>query len=99
MSVYWITFRIAEDGNHDDRYDNLLDAIKKSSTMIWEEPTSFLLVESEKTIDDLAAILRTKVNSIHDIVLIGNPNVKQARVIGIVVDENLFEMMPFTKYA
>ena len=99
MATYWITFRLGEVGDYNTRYDNLIEAINSSASLVWEEPTSFLLIESTATIDELAQLLSAQMDTVHDLVLIGNPNVKQARVIGIVEDENLFRLLPFTKYA
>lgn len=99
MNVFWISFRISERGNYQERYNGLIEAIEQASIRHWAETTSFVLIESSYTIDKLASTLKAPINTAHDLVLIGNPNVKQARVIGTVEDDDLFDLMPFTKRA
>ena len=97
MAVYWITFRLEDDARYRERYDNLQQAINDLSTKWWVDPSSFYLIESDLKIDQVAASLKNAVNVRTDIVLIGSPNTKHARLIGQTNDQDLFELMPFTK--
>lgn len=55
MAVFNISFRIKQEGDHAKRYESVVAAItaqaKKGST--WEETTSFFVLESDKSTDEL----------------------------------------------
>jgi hypothetical protein len=58
MSTFGITFRIHNDDTYSARYTSLIDQIRKEATSeIWEEPTSFALIESGKTTQSLCDAL------------------------------------------
>lgn len=99
-NLYWVTFRIAEVGNDDARRAAMLDAVKETTAgKWWTEPTSFVLFESSLSIDQLATVLKGAIDLDRDIVLIGMPHFKDARVIGNVEDADLFELLPFVTEA
>ena len=98
MAVYWLTFRLHEDQSYAQRYDNLVDAIDKLSTKWWTQSSSFILFESATNIDGVAAAAKQAVKPTTDIVLIGMPDYKSARVIGS-ANQTLFDLMSFTKKA
>ena len=97
MATFWMTHRLEDDANYAQRYDNLVEAVRKISTKWWVEPTSFLLFSSERDIDGVAAVVKTAINPRVDMALIGMPDFKSARVVGASADQDLFELMPFTK--
>jgi hypothetical protein len=97
MAVYWLTFRLADDAGYSQRYDALISGINAITPKWWVESSSFILFESSKDIDGVAATARAAVSPSKDIVLIGMPDYKNARVIGPVQDQDLFALMPFTK--
>lgn len=99
MAVYWLTFRLETDATYNDRYDKLIEAVDILSTRWWVEPSSFLLFESGNKIDEIARAVKTAITPSKDLVLIGMPEIKSARVIGKVTDQTLFDLMPFTKKA
>ena len=99
MSVYWISFRINDDASYRQRYQNLMDAIQAISTKWWLEPTSFVLFESDRDIDGVAAMTKTAINPRIDTALIGMPDYKSARLVGVSTDQDIFFLMPFTKKA
>ena len=49
MATYAISFNLHYDSTYSDRYDSLMKAIRSSAT-VWEETTSFALVESSKSL-------------------------------------------------
>jgi hypothetical protein len=97
MAVYWMTFRIEADDRYDERYNALIEAIRKIVTKWWVEPTSFLLFESELSIDGVAQIAKSEIDVTCDLCLIGMPQIKAARVVGKVADQDLFKLIDFTK--
>lgn len=98
-NVYWLTFRVQQVGNHTTRYDRMLAAINDLATMLWVEPTSFVLFQSPSGIDAVAAAISAELDTDRDLALLGMPNVKAARAIGAITDQDLFKLMPFTKWA
>jgi hypothetical protein len=98
MSVYWLTFRIHDDAGYEHRYNALTGTVQAMSSRWWTEATSFLLFESAHNLDQVAAKVKVAVGP-SDLVLIGMPEFKDARVIGPVKDQDLFTLMPFTKKA
>ena len=61
MTVFAITFRITYDNeaSYNKRYESLVDAIKASAGMYWDDPTSFFLITSDLTAPKLASHLVT----------------------------------------
>jgi hypothetical protein len=58
MAVFAVTFRLESDSGYSDRYQSLMDKIKKeASSATWDEPTSFVLMESSKTAQGLCDAL------------------------------------------
>jgi len=101
MAVYWLTFRIKKVGDYDARYEALKAAVLavKEGPKWWVEPTSFILFKSQKNIDQVAAKIASALALNVDMALIGMPEVKDARVVGNLEDDDLLEFMPFTKRA
>jgi len=49
MAIFLISFRIQEDSTYEERYESLVDEIKnEASGSIWDETTSFFIIESNK---------------------------------------------------
>lgn len=97
-NVYWVTFRIAERGDYESRYENLVNTLKElSGGTWWVEPTSFALFASDHGIDTIAEEIKSSFDYRTDLALIGMPNVKSARAVGAITDKDLFQFMPFTK--
>lgn len=99
MAVYWLTFRLKDDRDYARRYDELTEGVRRISSRWWPEATSFLLFDSDQTIDDVADHVRDLIDERGDLVLIGMSEFKSARVLGPVRDADLFALMPFTKKA
>lgn len=99
MAAYWLTFRIEQDSTYSTRYEKLIDAIRGIASKWWIEPTSFLLFESSLGIDQVASTVKSAINPRTDLALVGMPDYKSARIIGASTDDDLFDLMPFTKKA
>lgn len=99
-NVYWLTFRIEQVGNHTTRYDRLMNAVSDlTGGSWWVEPTSFVLFRSESSIDQVAAAISAELDTDRDLALVGMPEFKSARAVGAIRDQDLFKLMPFTKWA
>ncbi len=99
MAVYWLTFRLKEDATYSDRYDALIEQVKGIQHMWWVDASSFILFEATSSIDDIAKFIKGAIDPAKDLVLVGMPDFKDARVIGALKDQDLFTLMPFTKNA
>lgn len=97
--LYWVTFRLKDNRTRDDRYDALMAAMRDcAGSKWWVEPTSFAVFQSDLGIDDLAAHLGAAIDEGVDVLLIGMPEVKSARVIGLVEDRDLFKIWPWVRH-
>lgn len=98
LNLYWVSFRVEETGNHAARRKALEEAIKDcTSGTWWKDPTSFVLFQSDLAINIIAGHLKTAIDEDTDIAVIGMPNFKSARVIGNVVDADLFSLWDWIK--
>ena len=98
--LYWVTFRLKEDTSRDERYDGLMAAIRESCAgKWWVEPTSFVVFRSELSIAALTARLSIEINEKRDLLVIGMPDFKSARVVGRVEDPDLFSLWPWIEPA
>jgi hypothetical protein len=99
-NVYWVAFRLADNATRDERYRELTDDLKGAAAgKYWDEPTSFFVLPSELSINELAALVKSSIDEDTDIVVIGMPYIRAARVIGLVEDDDLFEIWDFVKAA
>lgn len=98
---YWITFRIEENGSAASRRDALYEAVQSLTPdgKWWVEPTSFILFSSEEEIGSVADTVRAVIDESQDIVLIGMPDFKSARIIGAWTDQDLTKFLPFVRNA
>ncbi|OOY20151.1 hypothetical protein BMI86_11900 [Thioclava sp. DLFJ5-1] len=56
MATYLIAFRIGANSTYSDRWDSVVKAIRSEALdgTTWEEMTSFIILKSGRTADDLA---------------------------------------------
>jgi len=98
MAVYWMSFRLKDDPTYEQRYQGLYDAVQSVSSKWWIEATSFIVFESDLIIDGLVKAIKSVVDK-DDLVIIGMPEFKSARLIGNTEDKDIFLLMPFIKRA
>jgi hypothetical protein len=77
MAIFAITFRIHQDATYTERYNSLIDQIKKESIDSadnWDEPTSFVLMQSRQTANDLcdALYIRSSISESKDVLVVVN---------------------------
>lgn len=94
---YWISFRLEDDDTRQDRYEEMIAIIHECGPMFWEETTSFILLRSSLTIDELAGAIKLAIDEKSDTVLMRNLNSKSARLIGVFYDEDLLKFMDYIK--
>lgn len=96
MAIFAITFRIHQDASYADRYQSVVDAIKAETTSVyWDEPTSFLLIESEHNSEGLATAIdrASQFASEKDLLLVVNLSRNGYKAIGKVRDSDLHTLM------
>jgi hypothetical protein len=96
--TFWLSFRLADDASYDRRYDELIDAVRQRASKWWLESSSFIVFASAHGIDSIAAAIKAAVNERTDVVIIGMPDFKSARLIGG-NDNDIFDLMPFIQRA
>lgn len=99
MAAYWLTFRIADEGDDNKRRSDLYDAIEAISASWWLEPTSFVLFDSNFDIDQIAQHVAVAIDAEIDLILLRSLNSQNARVIGSWSDTTLAELMPYVRNA
>jgi hypothetical protein len=98
-NIYWLTFRLENDYTYQARLERLTNTIERlaSGYRSWWEPTSFVVFANVGQIDRVAQAIKAAINPNTDLVLLGMPNYKDARLIGRSLDPSIFLLMPFTK--
>lgn len=56
MATYAISFCLAADSTYSERYQSLMDVVRSFPT-VWEETTSFALVESSLSLEEVERLL------------------------------------------
>lgn len=94
MPKYWLTFRIAQVGNYDERYQSLHEAVMElAGPKWWTEPTSFYAFNSALDIDGVASVVKEQIDARYDVALIGRIGFKAYRLVGG-NDDDAFEFFP-----
>lgn len=99
VNTYWLSFRLEDNRSYRARYDALMDAVQQLSQKWWVEPSSFLVFSSSESIDSVAAAVKAAVDPNVDLVTIGMPDYKSARLIGNNGDPDVFDLIPFMRRA
>ncbi|MCA0058387.1 MULTISPECIES: hypothetical protein [unclassified Mesorhizobium] len=97
MATYWLSFRLQDDRTYNQRYENLTETVERLSTKWWVEASSFIVFASEAGIDKIASEIADVIYIDTDLVIVGMPEFKSARLIGHHEDDDIFELMPFIK--
>ena len=96
--TYWINFSIGEGGNRDQRYENVLEALRRAtSDMMWTEFDHFILFDSRESIDQIADSIEAAFDPSRDLALLGHAGVPEARVIGALQDPMVLELTPYAQ--
>ena len=97
-NVYSISFRIGDEGDSDDRYDDLTNLIEDEiEGLWWADTTSFYVKRTDLSITTFTRRLGEVINHKYDLVLVLDAYVKRGRVIGNPPKEELFDLLPYVK--
>lgn len=99
LRTYWITFRLCDDADYQDRYDSLIRTIRKATKGApWEEPTSFIMFQSDLSPDALRNLISLAIDQLVDVVVLAHVGYKEIYVIGYTDKEgDLKRMVPYLK--
>lgn len=97
MAIFAVTFRIDDDDTYQERWSSVVSAIRDETiSEYWEEPTSFALIESEKTSEAVADSINnnSKLAPSKDLLLVINLSVtKGHKALGTIHDSDFRKLM------
>jgi hypothetical protein len=96
MAIFVISFRIKEDATYEERYESLVEEIKKEAVgPTWEETTSFFIIESSKSSKSLCDNLysNSQILESKDILLVINLSAKAYAQVGAPYPNTLNSLM------
>ncbi len=96
MAIHAVTFRIHQDSTYQERYESVVQATRQqTSSTYWDEPTSFILIESTKNSADVAQAIgaNSKFALNKDLLLVINLSAKEYTALGQVKDGDLHVLM------
>lgn len=103
MEDYWVSFRISDKTiggeTYSERREALIGAVLDESKGYWDETTSFLLVRTSRTIDQLASAAKAAIALSEDLVVMRKLSVKTARYVGALSDKDIFHFMEYLERA
>lgn len=95
MSTYWITFRLKDGYDYDERYGELQETIRQLTDRDWWlEPTSFIAFKSTLSTSQIAAKIKAVIDTSTDVVLLTRIGYKDHRLIGSVEDTDVYKLFP-----
>lgn len=101
MATYFVSFTIEDETingrDYNERWNAMYDAIRSMANSYWEETTSFVAFETEQSIGSITTAVKDALEPAIDTALIRSMDAKDARIIGLVADEDIFKIMPYLK--
>ncbi len=98
MTVFWISFDISSEKaaglSYDARFEAFHDAMIALSTSIWSETSSFHVLETELSIDEVATRCRQTIAPAVDLCLVADVQGQQSRIVGRWSEDEVFRLMP-----
>jgi hypothetical protein len=96
--TYWISFQIGAGGNRDQRYENVLEAVRRATAdMMWTEFDHFIVFDSAESIDVVAESIQAAFDPSRDLAVLAQAGTPEARVIGALQDPMVLELMPYAR--
>lgn len=100
--VYWLSFRLADDGAADKREEALVAAVRKlaaTSGPCWQSNPSFLMFRSAYPLGTVAARIAASINPSRDTAVVGIVDQRGGWAIGVLEDRDILELVPGMKRA
>jgi hypothetical protein len=100
--IYWLAYRIADHGPYratwPGRYQALESAVAfVTDTVLWKETPSFILFDSEETLDEIRSHIGKAIDASVDLAVLCDPEAKTGSIIGTAQDDDIFTLLPFMK--
>jgi len=100
MHTYWMTYRLADDGQFVARNKQINIILNSVSEGIrWAEAHTFFIFKSKLGINEVAAQFRPALDERKDMLLIGMTEFKEARVLGVPEQTALYALVPHAQDA
>lgn len=96
MAVFCLTFRIHEDATYAQRYDSVVEAVRRCCHgEYWDQTTSFFLFENPSTSEKIADWINqnSQFAEAKDVLLVINLTQKGYKAIGAVKDRKILEAL------
>ncbi|WP_440222670.1 hypothetical protein ACQQ2N_16535 [Dokdonella sp. MW10] len=96
--MFWISFDISSEQaaglSYATRFEAFNDAMIALSTSIWSETTSFHVLETSLSIDEVATRCRDTIAPSVDVCLVADVQGQQSRIVGRWSEDQVFRLMP-----
>ncbi|MGF7148038.1 hypothetical protein FHS96_001647 [Sphingomonas zeicaulis] len=100
--VYWISFRLADDGEASEREQALVGVVRKlaaTSGPCWQSNPSFLMFRSAYPLGTVASRVAGSINTARDTAVVGIVDQRGGWAIGVLEDRDILELVPGMKRA
>ena len=100
MHTYWMTYRLADDGQfvaRSKQINTILNSVSEGAR--WAEPHTFFIFKSKLGINDVIARFRPALDERKDMLLLGMTEFKEARVLGVPQHAALYALVPHAQDA
>tara|TARA_R110002020_G_scaffold343819_6_gene558210 strand:+ start:3459 stop:3770 length:312 start_codon:yes stop_codon:yes gene_type:complete len=101
MSTYFVSFTLEDTTvggrDYNARWGDIYDAIHAISTRYWESTAAFIAFESDEAIRSVTQAVKDAIAPTTDTALIRSMDAKEARIVGVILDEDIFQIMPYLK--
>lgn len=101
MATYFVSFTLADEivsgRDYNDRWNDLYDAVHSISTLYWESTTAFIAFESDENLGTVTRAVKDAIEPTKDTALIRSMEAKDARIVGVVTDQDIFRIMSYLK--
>ncbi|AHE53437.1 hypothetical protein [Sphingomonas sanxanigenens] len=100
--VYWISFRLADDGAAGVREEALVGVVRKlaaTSGPCWQSNPSFLMFRSAYPLGTVASRVAGAIDPSRDTAVVGIVDQRGGWAIGVLEDRDILELVPGMKRA
>lgn len=96
--LYYVTFRIEKDDEYEATYNCMLKFINQiAGSGIWDDPTSYILFKSTKTISQIAKGLKKCIDPSCDLILVSEVKTGKMVYSGVLKNKSLLSLAPWVK--
>lgn len=96
MAIFDLTFRIHEDASYSERYESVVEAIKRCCHgPYWDQTTSYFLFDNPASAEAIAEWIdqNSKFAPSKDVLLVTNLSTKSYKAIGSIQNRNVLDTL------